>query len=58
MFSRHHLLSTTFLRPPPIIHTALFHASSTWRSEAANYYETLGLAPSASTEAIKKYIAL
>jgi len=57
MFSRHHLLSTTFLRPPPIIHTALFHASSTWRSEAANYYETLGLAPSASTEAIKKYIA-
>jgi len=56
MLSRHHLLSTAFLLPP-ISRTALFHATSSWRRETANYYEILGLEPSTTAKAIKKYHA-
>jgi len=53
---RHPFLSkASLLRQPIYIRTALFHTTPIWRSEAPNFYETLGLDPSASAGDIKKY---
>lgn len=48
-------LSTAFLlHRPGFSHSALFHTTSSWKSESASYYETLGIDPSASAGDIKK----